>query len=92
MCNEFVEEMINRIMAILFKFGKLALDVGASESVICTGVTSFNFLVCQVLRNQEEFDEMMDEIAMYCEENGTVLKTAVKGQCCLGRYSVDDEW
>ena len=77
---------------IAFKFEKITLDVGESETAICTAVTSLNVVNFQVLRNQNEFNEMMQYIAIHCEESENVLKERVKGQSCLGKYSVDGEW
>ena len=77
---------------IIFQYEKVTLEVGASKDVICTNVTSFNVVSCQILGYEDRFDEMMEQIAVYCEGNKDVLKSAVKGQSCLGKYSVDEGW
>ena len=77
---------------IIFQYEKVTLEVGTSKDVICTSVTSFNVVSCQVLGFEDKFDEMMDQIALHCDENQDVLKSAVKGQSCFGRYSVDGGW
>lgn len=74
------------------QFEKSKLGVGVSEKAFCTSVTSVNEVCFQISKYQVEFDEMMDKIATHCEASQDMIKNPVKGQCCLGKYTVDAGW
>ena len=59
---------------------------------MCTTVESIDEVSFRVSKHENEFNEMMDNIAKNCETNQNVLEDAIEGQCCLAKYSADGEW
>ena len=45
-----------------------------------------------MLRYSQEFDEMMDKIAVHCGNSDRPVIKPYDSQCCLGKYPVDGGW
>ncbi|KAG5277432.1 hypothetical protein AALO_G00117550 [Alosa alosa] len=87
-----LKPLIPTAYPVSFMYSSFGLTPGSKEKIYVTHVASPWEIYCQLCRNEEAIEKLMETIA---KESGETLcsKSAVKpGSLCLAKYSEDGKW
>ena len=74
-------------------FAKPNIMFGSRETVVCTYISDDCKLSCQLCTYEEPLNQLMAEIAIYCEESNSADPGLIcPGMACCARYPDDDTW